>query len=142
MQRKSLAVALAVGSCLLASAAMAAGTLALGLTDDFANDGVSVGVSWNFDTRAEADSQAVSQCRAFEEAGEAARSQCRVAATIDNQCVAVAVDPEPGTFGLGWAMGGTSQQAEAGALAKCRSASAADRAKFCSIIESRCDTTG
>ena len=49
-----------------------------------------------------------------------ARSGCEVVVTFRNKCVASAVDPQSGTPGAGWGIGGSQQSADSQALARCR----------------------
>jgi Domain of unknown function (DUF4189) len=45
---------------------------------------------------------------------------CSVVATFQNQCVAVAIDPQVGTPGFGWAVADTEEAAGDEALSNCR----------------------
>lgn len=59
--------------------------------------------------------------------------------TFTGECVAVAMDPEQGTPGVGWAIGGTLKIAGANAMTRCRATVSPDRGDYCKIDNSRCD---
>ena len=124
---------------LVQSRALADGTIAIAEPRDVARDGFSVGVSYNYQSRAEADAEALHQCRTFEAVTPEVRQLCAIRATFDNQCVAVAMDPEPGTYGWGWAIYPNQAGADEIALRNCRNASSSDRAGYCQVTLRNCD---
>ena len=80
--------------------------MAIGLPADVARDGVAFGWAVRL-SRAEADRVALEQCRTASGVPDSARSLCRVFESFAEACVAVALDPEDGTPGFGWAIAPT-----------------------------------
>ena len=107
--------------------ALAAGAYAFGQND---THGWSSGSAYNRKTASEAQGVAMDRCRSRKEAG----AYCKIIATINGRCFAVAVQ-ESGN-GYGWNMAATSPEAEQLALNRCTG-----YGKSCSIRESFCDTT-
>jgi hypothetical protein len=128
-------------SALVQSRALADGTIAIAEPRDVARDGFAVGVSYNYSTRAEADAEALHQCRTFEGVTPQVRQLCTIRGNFDDQCVAVAMDPEPGTYGWGWAVYPNQPGADDIALRNCRNASAPGRAGYCQVTLRHCDGT-
>jgi hypothetical protein len=110
----------------------------LGIPADVAKGGVAFGVSWEEPTAAAAGQQALSACHEAEGVPASTTSLCRVVHTFQGQCVAVAIDPEPGTTGFGWGKGYTSTQARYEAIESCKT-TAGDRAQACTVIDTTCD---
>ena len=98
----------------------AAGPTAGGLPADVAKDGVAFGWVVQATTRQNAEREALKQCHEFREATESTQALCAVMRAFKNECVAIAIDPESGTSGIGWAILPTRQAAESKALADCR----------------------
>lgn len=121
------------------SASHAEGALAVGLPGDVARNGVAFGWAIGFETRAEAEAEALKKCRAFDGAPEATRALCRSFQSFSGQCFAVAMDPKEGTPGVGWAVAPTQAAAERRALEACRSTAGATRRQFCEVSATRCD---
>jgi hypothetical protein len=122
----TLAVILAqIGPCL------AAGAVAIGLPSDVAKQGVSMGNSVRYKTMDEAKSAAVSNCKLS--GTDQTKALCKVVATFQNQCSALAIDPKPGTPGFGWAIADTSQAASKQALANCRKTAGPARKDACQL---------
>jgi Domain of unknown function (DUF4189) len=139
MSRRLFYVGLAGGLASLATGALAAGSLAIGMTNDFAHDGVAVGFTYNYEPGQPTEEDALHQCRIFQEGAQAARNACKVVARFDGRCAAVALDPQPLTNGFGWAVADRQSEAEDLALGHCRASSTPDRVKFCQISQSFCD---
>ena len=99
---------------------VAAGAVALGLPSDVAQLGVSVGDWVGAPTMDEAKSNAMAKCKTAPNVSLQAASLCKVVATFQNQCVALAIDPRAGTPGFGWAIADTSQAASQQAMANCQ----------------------
>ena len=133
--------AVALCAALVQSQALADATIAIAEPQDVARDGFAVGVSYNYGTRGEADAEALHQCRTFMEVTAEVRQLCAIRATFDNQCVSVAMDPQAGTYGWGWAIYPTQPGADEIALRNCRNASAPDRAGYCQVTLRHCDGT-
>ena len=141
MRRVQMLAAALLCAALGQSQALADATIAIAEPRDVARDGFAIGVSYNWGTRAEADAEALNQCRTFEAVTEEVRQLCAVRGSFDNQCVSVAMDPEPGTYGWGWAIYPNQSGADDIALRNCRNASAPDRAAYCEVTMRNCDGT-
>ena len=129
-------------SALVGTGALARGTIAIALPRDIGADGLAIGLSWNYQSTAEADAEALLKCRTFMQVSEAVRSLCAVMGRFDNQCVSVAMDPQPGTYGFGWAVAATQQEADRISMQNCRRTSSPDRASFCAVSDRQCDEVG
>ncbi len=130
--------ALAVAAVSMASApAFAAGAVAVGKPANVAKNGVAVGLNGDWDTKSQARTDAVTQCKAAD-VKSSTRALCKVVSTFSNQCAAIAMDPQGGTSGFGWAVANSTWEAKQQALASCRS-SAGDRAGNCKVITTSCD---
>lgn len=120
--------------------ASADGALAIGRPDDVANHGFAFGIVSNVANANQASDQALDLCRTAKGASGDARKVCQVVQTIHQQCAAVAMDPQKGTPGVGWAIGGDKKTAESQALAQCYDTAGSDRRSFCVVSASMCDT--
>ncbi len=120
--------------------AAAHGALAVGLPDDVAKKGVAIGFSFDYGNRAEAEARALQECQNFMDAPPATRELCRVVDAFANACVVIALDPDPGTPGVGWAIGGRTAATEL-ALQRCVDTAGDARKSFCKVVSARCDTT-
>jgi hypothetical protein len=123
---------------LVPGSAGADGAVAIGLTASFEQDGLAVGYAWNYKTADEARSVAMARCREYAAAPLAAQ-QCRLVVTLQSECFALAMDPEPGTPGLGWATGRDKATAENRALDACAVRSGPDRRETCKVDTALCD---
>ena len=56
-----------------------------------------------------------------------------------NQCFAIALDPKPGTPGVGWAIADDQSTAESVAMANGKVPASSDRAQFCAMSDSKSD---
>jgi len=99
--------------------------------------GLATGTSWGYPTQNQASQRALTECRAYKSNPQAAQ-QCKIVDTFHDQCYAIAMDPDPGTPGLGLAIANAIGAAEERAMADCKK-TAGDRAKFCKMSESNCD---
>jgi uncharacterized protein DUF4189 len=114
-----------------------AGAIAVGQPGDVAKRGVSMGFSTNRDTMDEAKSRSMTLCQ---NSGTLVSSiLCKVVATFENKCVAVAIDPQERTPGFGWAVADTEQASKSNALSKCRATAGPTRWDACEITDSYCD---
>ena len=120
-------------------AGRADGALAIGLPGDVARQGVAMGWVINYPTRAEAQSQALRHCRDFKDAPEQTRDLCKVVDAFRDECLAIALDPEFGTPGVGWAVAGNSTNAERAAMEKCMATAGRERQGSCRVTIARCD---
>jgi hypothetical protein len=84
-----------------------------------------------------ADAEALKKCRDTTIAG--VRPLCEVIQDFKNQCVAVAMDPQAGTPGVGWSVAPDLHTAEAQALSKCESTAGPGRRAACAVDHSSCD---
>ena len=81
---------------------------------DVVKQGFAYGYVTDYANPDEADAQALKKCR--DTTIEGVRPLCTVIQDFKNQCVAVAMDPQAGTPGVGWAVAASSHTAEAQAL--------------------------
>lgn len=127
------------------SASNAAGALAIGSTGDVVKYGIAVGTALNYSSDKEAKEHALTSCKQFQAASQAARQQCKIVSTFHGECHSEATDPKSGTPGYGWAIASTKQQADERALANCRATAGVDRQSFCVLDlkpdEKQCDTS-
>jgi hypothetical protein len=116
---------------------LAAGAIAVGQPTDVAMRGVSMGFSTNRDTMDEAKARSMTLCQ---NSGSLLSSiLCRVVATFENKCVAVAIDPQARTPGFGWAVADTELESKGNALTRCRATAGPKRQDACQITDSYCD---
>jgi hypothetical protein len=120
-------------------AGAAEGALAIGLPKDVAKEGIAIGWVINSDTRDTAHERALRGCLDFKDAPATTRVLCKVIKTFRRECVAIALDPEEGTPGVGWAVAVSTQAAETDALAACVSTAGAERKQYCKVTVSLCD---
>jgi hypothetical protein len=125
-------------ACAVASSsgAFAHGAVAVGVTANTTADGVAIGVTWDMPDERAARGQALRACRTYGTASEAARERCEVVKVFSHQCVSVAIDPDPGSAGWGWAVAPGGDQAEAMAIGACRT----HLTQFCFLSVRNCDT--
>jgi hypothetical protein len=138
MQRRPTLIAIALTATLVESdPSVAAGAIAIGKPDDVAKHGISMGFSTNRETMDEAKTRSLKLC---ENSGSLRSSiLCEVAATFENKCVAVAIDPAVQTPGFGWAVADTEQVSKDNALSNCRATAGPTRRNACEITDSSCD---
>jgi Domain of unknown function (DUF4189) len=141
---KCIAVAIAVSALFAGAAsgplpAAADGALAIARPPDVVKQGFAYGFASDYSDTNHAEVEALSKCRATTITG--VRPLCTVIQDIKNECVAVAMDPEAGTPGVGWAVAGDLHSAEAQALSKCQETAGAGRRAACAIDHSACDGT-
>jgi len=124
------------------SLAGAEGAMAVGIARGGIAKGYATGFAINQPSVKAARSNAVEQCRRMKNSNADARSGCEVVVTFRNKCVASAVDPQTGTPGAGWGLGGSQQSADSQALARCRAKAGTERAEFCEVTDRFCDGEG
>jgi hypothetical protein len=99
-------------------------------------DGMPIALTANVPSAEQAKARALRLCgRALAATERARRVACRVEALFENQCAAVASDKLQ--TNIGWAVGGTKEEAFAIAKAKCEGA--ADSGVRCLHYLSECD---
>jgi hypothetical protein len=134
-----------IGALMLAGAlggadrVRAEAALAVGRPADVARQGLAIGWAVDYASIEAAEKEALARCRSFRDAPQATRDQCRVVEVFGNMCLAVALDPEPGTTGVGWGVHKNRDWAEDAALERCAEASAPKRRESCRIALVRCD---
>jgi hypothetical protein len=141
-QRLTWAAVLACLAVLVSAAphqALAMGAFAAGVPDDPASQGVAFGYGVNYSNRQDAEARAMEECRK-QPLSPATVARCKVVSDFDHSCVAVAFDPKAGTPGYGWAFATTEAEADNHALGNCRAIAGADRAPYCAVSLSQCDT--
>lgn len=122
---------------LLPHSAHATGALAIGEPQNLA-DGFASGWSTGQESEDIANAKAYEQCRDKADAPDQIRALCKVVRTFTNQCVAIALDTEPGATGTGYAVAPSRAEAERKALDDCR-ATAGNRSQHCRVINGGCD---
>src|SRR5580700_684968 len=113
------------------------GALAIALPPDVVKQGFAYGYVTDYPDADKADAQAMKKCRDTTIAG--VRPLCTVIQDFKNQCVAVAMDPQAGTPGVGWSVAPDLHTAEAQALSKCESTAGPGRRAACAVDHSSCD---
>lgn len=136
------ATALAGSVVCWSAGSLADGALAVGLPADVARSGVAFGVAINHENTGLAEAKAIEHCQRFENAPASTKALCKVVQPVQGECVAIAIDREDGTPGVGWAVSKDQDAAEAEAEAKCISTATKEREKFCTIVISCCDGRG
>ena len=136
-----LAAAVFCGGALLPRLGHAAGALAVALPPDVAKGGFSYGYSNGNDDVATADNKALNACRTTKDAQNDSRLRnlCKVIVDYANTCIAVSMDPAPGTPGVGWAIANDVRTAESIALKRCEATAGPGRAAACVVDHSGCD---
>jgi hypothetical protein len=122
-----------------ATGARADAALAVGQPADVGKQGIAVGWAVDYGSKAAAEAEALARCRAFRDAPQATRDLCRVVETFKDTCLAVALDPESGTAGVGWGVHENRDWAEDAAMERCAEASAPKRRDACRVALARCD---
>ena len=129
---------LAICAALLPTVATGHGALAVGLPTSVEREGFAYGVAWDHEQQSAASERALTRCR---EEDVVAKNHCRVLKVFTRECVAVAMDPDPGTPGIGWAFGPTKDAAIADAMKMCQQTAGAPRREYCKVSNAQCDTT-
>jgi uncharacterized protein DUF4189 len=137
--KAGMVTALLAAAQLAPVAALADGALAVGIPSDVAKDGFAYGRNVNSPTADAARGRALELCQQAKDSSDIARKLCAVFMSFHKQCVAVAMDPQPGTPGIGWAVAPTREAAEAQAMANCMVTAGPDRRQFCVKSDSACD---
>jgi uncharacterized protein DUF4189 len=125
---------------LLHAPAEGAGALAVGSTSNVTRDGIAFGTAVNHASSAAARDAALQNCLRYQPAPRAA-GRCRIVGTFQRQCYAIAMDPQPGTPGAGWAIATDRETARLRALAACRATAGAGRRSYCVVNGDNCDVS-
>lgn len=143
MAQRRLVTALASAALMvsISTPVWAVGSVAIGLPANVAEGGFAMGISYNYGTQGEADAEALKQCLNFMDAPDSTRALCKIDSHFQNQCFAMAMDPEPGTYGLGYKVAGSQSSADAAAMNDCRNTSAYERKDYCKVSYRTCDGT-
>ncbi|HTQ12635.1 MAG TPA: DUF4189 domain-containing protein [Rhizomicrobium sp.] len=137
-----IAGTMAIAALLLhMNSALAHGALAVGQPSSVANGGVAVGYTWNYDSEGDAQADALKQCLSYMDAPDSTRALCKVVRVFSHQCVAIALDPNVGTEGFGWAVADTESEASDRALQICKDTDGPEHANDCSVPAYKCDQT-
>lgn len=113
--------------------------LAVGLPADVAKQGIAMGYALNHATKEAAQAEALKRCREFRDAPQSTRDICKIVENFRDRCVAIALDPDVGTTGLGWAVAKKQEIAEEIAMEKCVDTAGKKRRDFCRVTFTRCD---
>jgi hypothetical protein len=129
-----------LGACaaLFPAIALAHGALAIGMPTSVEREGFAYGVAWDYEQQSAASERALTRCR---DEDVVAKNHCRVLKVFTHECVAVVLDPDPGTPGVGWAFGKTRESAIADAMKMCHETAGAPRRQYCAVSNAQCDTT-
>jgi hypothetical protein len=128
-------------AALLASTifARAEGALAIGIIPSDYAKGVSAGWAANYATQKEAEDMAMKRCLEEPNAPDEIRKLCKLVDSFRNRCVSVAIDPQDGETGTGWAIAPSSEEADREALTQCRKTAGAKRQQACQVSTRGCD---
>ena len=135
----AVAAALICCAALLPDRSSAEGALAIGLPADVAKQGLAMGYALNYDTTEKAQELALKRCREFQDAPQATRDLCKIVEKFSKRCLAVALDPQSGTTGVGWSTSKNQEVAEELAMEKCIDTSGRKRREFCRVTYTACD---
>jgi hypothetical protein len=118
----------------------AEGALEIGRIDGSPEKGFSAGWSTKHATKKEAEEMAMKRCKEEKNAPDEVKLKCRIEKEFTKQCVAIAIDPERGTPGVGWSImnNDKEKEARADALKTCVN-TAGDRKDKCTMVLSSCD---
>jgi hypothetical protein len=119
--------------------ARAEAALAVGLPGDVAKQGLAMGWALNYPSKEKAQAEALKRCRNFQDAPQSTKDLCKIIESFRQRCLAVALDPENGTTGVGWAVAKDQKQAEGLAMDRCVDTSEKRRRDFCRVTLTRCD---
>lgn len=120
--------------------ARADGALAVGLPEEGAQEGFAYGFATGWSPE-EAEKRALAECRKLRgSTSSTVRDLCHIVETFDRGCVAVAMDQENGTPGVGWGVGGDRTTAERAAITACHGTAGEGRRLFCKIDAFACES--
>jgi Domain of unknown function (DUF4189) len=131
------ASALLAGIALRPTPAVADGAIAVAQPPDVVKQGFAYGYVTDSPDVNHAEAEALAKCRDTTIAG--VRPLCAIVKDFKNQCVAVAMDPQAGTPGVGWAVADDLHSAEAQALSGCEQTAGPGRRAACAVDHSSCD---
>jgi hypothetical protein len=103
--------------------------------------GFTYGYSVDNETTPRARDKALNACRTTKDAAKSAKlcRYCKVIEVFSRKCVAVAMDPAPGTPVIGWAVAEDLRTAEQEALSRCEDTARRGRRAACVVDHSGCD---
>jgi hypothetical protein len=133
------ATVLCAGALHSVGGARADAALAVGLPSDVAKQGLAMGWAFNYASKETAQAEALKRCRGFRDAPQSTRDLCKIVESFRDSCMAVALDPDYGTTGLGWGVHNNQEWAEDAAMEKCMETSDQKRRSFCRVTVTRCD---
>lgn len=133
------AAAILLAACAFAPPAYSAGAVAVAEPSDVAADGYAAGIAYRHKNQEEAENRAMRECESVEDAPAATRKLCKIVRTFENQCAAVALDPQAGTPGAGWAVEDTLAGARSEAVRRCEATAGAARQGECRVTAEGCD---
>ena len=133
--REYILIALAATMPAVASAE---GALSLGIPPDISASGAAIGWSINKPDGRRAMDSAMEECLRTPQVAPQVRAMCKPVRSFHRECLAIAIDPQAGTAGFGWALFPTAAAAERQALDACI-ASDGDHGNSCKVTVSKCD---
>ena len=131
--KAAFAAALLCCAALPPDRSSAEGALAVGQPTDVAKQGLAIGYALNYETTEKAQELALKRCREFQDAPQATRDLCRIVEKFNKRCLAVALDPQFGTTGIGWSVSKNQEVAEDLAMEKCADTAGRKRREFCRV---------
>ena len=136
------ALALVVVAALSPNKSNADAALAVGQPADVAKQGLAMGYAVNYSSKETAQAEALKRCREYRDAPQSTRDLCKIVESFRDRCLAIALDPDSGTKGLGWSVAKKQDLAEEKAMEACIEAAEKKRREFCRITYTRCDKKG
>jgi hypothetical protein len=138
-RRRCIGISAVLPLTALPRLAAADGAIAVGVPSSVKQDGYAYGRITNSPSEVVASEHALTNCRSAKDATPVARDLCLVVMTFQHQCVALALDPQAGTPGAGWAVAPSKDAAETQAMAQCVATAGPGRRESCQISDSACD---
>ena len=136
------ALVLVVVAALSPDKSNADAALAVAQPPDVAKQGLAMGYAVNYSSKEAAQAEALKRCREFRDAPQSTRDLCKIVESFRDRCLAIALDPDAGTKGIGWAVAKKQDLAEERAMEACIEAAERKRREFCRITYTRCDKKG
>ena len=125
---------------LVAPLAFCHGAFAIGGSTADSEHGFAAGYSWNHATKEQAEAKAMAQCKSYpSEAPELTNAKCAVVANYSHAWFVIAMDPDAGQTGFGYAINSDRATAESTAMGQCKASSPEARKSHCSIAASKLD---
>jgi len=116
------------------ASASAHGAFAIGGDTHDSEFGFAAGYAWDQPTEAQAEAHAMDKCKAYpSNAPDHTNKLCKIVANFQHQWLVIALDPDRGMTGFGWALDADLALAQSKALAACQASAPADRKSHCVV---------